>query len=102
MGWESRSTSKDTYYTQSVRENGKVKRIYLGKGERAQNAAARDMEARLKKLAEREASDMMRIKQEGVDRAMQEYDRAVDRALCATLTELGYHRVRGEWSKKRK
>ncbi len=98
MGWERRKKGPGTgYYYSSVRIGGVVKKVYLGRGAAAHEAAAEQVARR---QAGREAKQLLDAARDGADDA----DRlAADlRAWAAVLADVwliltGHHRHRGEW-----
>jgi hypothetical protein len=46
MGWEGRKNAVGVYYVRKVREGGRVRSVYIGSGERGEQAAREDAERR--------------------------------------------------------
>ena len=97
MGWD-----RGGYYSRSRRENGRVKREYLGKGEVGAIAAHLDLLDREARAAERETDRARRAEMEALDRPIEALDELADLLTEAALVAAGYHRhKRGEWRKRR-
>jgi hypothetical protein len=99
VGWEKRG--KGTYYYRSVRVNGRPRRVYLGRGAEAQEAA--DQAAR--RRAERDARQAQRQAEherwEADDAPLRRLYRFTDLLTKAQLVLAGYYRHdRGEWRRR--
>jgi len=90
MAWEKHGDRE--YFYRSVRQDGRVKKIYYGAGPHAKFAASADALRR----AERQAEDEKRRSQkEQLETALalsQEFDRLCDLLTNAALLAAGYHR----------
>lgn len=101
MAWEARKPGGSKYYTRTRKVRGRYIREYVGRGARAEAAAATDALQR----AERQArAQERRGEQERLERAEEQLlylDGALELLVHATLTAYGYHRhAKGEWRKR--
>ena len=97
MGWETRQRG-GRYYTRSQRQGGHVVCVYVGGGERGEQAAAADALARERREAERAAHTRERLQHDTVEAQLAAWYAAVDTQIHAALTAAGYHQhKRGEW-----
>jgi hypothetical protein len=96
MGWDRRG-----YFYRSQRCGAKVKRVYMGKGEAAQQAAAQATAARARRAAERAELADLQAQIAVADQIDAEAVRGVGLLLEATLLGQGMHLHRGEWRKHR-
>jgi hypothetical protein len=104
VAWEIRGESR--YYYRSIREGGRVRRIYVGTGPVAEAAAEFDTLDRAIRESTREHSRATRSdERQRLDAALGPLDRldALAGALAAlALVEAGYHRPhRGAWRRRR-
>ena len=99
MAWERRGSK--SYYYRSVREHGRVRKVYVGSGPVARQAAAADQEHALADRRRRERTATLRDAILAIDvvasRGREEF---IERA-SRFLEEAGYHYHRGSWRKKR-
>ena len=99
MAWEKRRGSR--YYYQSVREDGRVRKRYIGRGEVAELVAhADEAMARVRRermIRERAELEKMRSLLESAD----EMGEAVESLARAEMIAAGYRRRRGQWRKRR-
>ena len=96
MSWERRKGS--SYYYKGAREGKRVRKVYLGGGPEAVEAARVDAERRAQEQAERTA----RAEVEQLDAQNDQICRAVQRLMAAVLYSAGFHQhARGAWRKRR-
>jgi len=96
MSWERRK-GRDYYY-RGCRQGKRVRKVYLGGGSEAVEAARIDAERRAKEQAERTE----RAEAEQLDAQMDRMCRAVQRLMSAVLYGAGFHQhARGAWRKRR-
>jgi hypothetical protein len=100
MAWETRGGTK-RYYTRSRRVKGRVVREYLGRGERAEQAAREDRQARLDRQARKQQQALEVARFGAIIRMGEEYHDAVEIVSRAMMICAGYHYHRGEWRKRR-
>ena len=96
VAWEARGGGR--YYYKVSRDDGRVRRLYLGNGPVAE-LAARDAELR---RAERRARARSQARLEAAEAASQELAELADLLARAALVAAGYHRHdRGAWRRRR-
>ena len=96
MSWERRKGS--SYYYKGAREGKRVRKVYLGGGPEAVEAAWVDAERRAQEQAERTE----RAEAEQLDAQVDRMCRAVQRLMTAALYGAGFHQhARGAWRKRR-
>jgi len=99
VAWERRGDG--LYYYRSERENGRVRKRYVGRGEVAELVAHADETRRA--VRERRRRD----ERAGLDRAREiseagaELDAAAEDLARAELVAAGYHDHKGEWRRRR-
>jgi hypothetical protein len=99
VAWEWRGAN--LYYYRSVRDGGRVRKEYLGRGEVAELIAHADETIRRSREveAERGREDLERAR-ELASRA-DELDEAAEILARAEMVAAGYRRHKGEWRMKR-
>ena len=98
MGWERGCR----YYTRSRRENGRVVREYVGRGENGCLAALLDTEARAEKIRHRKEVESEVASIEELDAPLNELNALADAAVRDVLEAAGFRQHnRGEWRKRR-
>ena len=101
MAWESRQRG-GRYYTQSYREDGRVRRRYVGGGPVGQLAATLDEHDREQRAAVRRAEAAERAEIAVATAAVAEVDDLGEALARLALVGAGYHRHhRGAWRKRR-
>jgi len=101
MAWESRGGA-GSYYTRSLRRDGRVVRLYVGAGDAGEAAAAADRDRRSTQDAEREAMRSALRRFAEVDAQVTALCDAAETAQRAILLMAGYHRhARGQWRRRR-
>ncbi len=104
MAFEARKAGGNTYLYVSRRDRvtGKVVKRYIGRGPKADAAAAELAARRKRRTYERLAVERTRAELRAVDAMMAELDRAASLVLEATLLAAGYHRQNySRWRKRR-
>ena len=99
MGWEKRGSGQ--YYYRKKRVNGRVVSEYAGSGILAEATQMLDR-------VEKGKTDLKKSEQQFEKEQAAAIDQAVDQSLVSigeliesTLVACGYHKVKGEWRKKR-
>lgn len=101
MAWETRQRG-GRYYTRSQRQGGQVVRVYVGGGERGEQAAVADAIARERREAERAEHTRERRRLDTAEAQLTAWYSAVDAHLHQALTAAGYHQhKRGEGRQRR-
>lgn len=100
MAWETRGAH--LYYYQSVRENGRVRKRYIGRGEIAELVAHAD-EAMVRLHRERVIWERVELEEmRSLLEAADEIGVASESLARAAMVAAGYHRHRGgEWRRRR-
>lgn len=100
MAWEARERG-GSYYTRSYREDGRVRREYVGTGGIAETLAHADETRRRARELERkrEREDLERL--EALAAPVREVDDKAEVLARAVLVAAGYRRRKGEWRLRR-
>jgi hypothetical protein len=99
MGWKTINGRR--YYYKSERVGGKVRSRYLGAGEFASIMAQIDASERLEQAAERGAEREQTEEASEEERAITQWFDDVQAAADAAMTEVGFHKHRGQWRRRR-
>ena len=100
MAWEKRRGH--LYYYRSQWNQGRVVKIYMGKGPKAEAAAREDAAKRAERAERRYAAEMDRLREEPAKDLMADFDGQVKIMLRGALLDAGYHQHdRGKWRKRR-
>jgi hypothetical protein len=100
MGWESRG-GKTFYYTRTLRVGGKVVRTYFGSGAMARQAAADDRRRRVEEMKIRRQEALERVQRRKISDMLDAQGKAIDVIFRIGMADLGYHKHRGEWRRRR-
>lgn len=100
MGWESRGGS-GPYYYRKMRRDGRIVSKYIGRGENADEVAALVAEARERCKAEAEERREEKRKEAEAEERLDGFVREAEAAAEARLTELGYHKHKRQWRRRR-
>ena len=100
MGWEQRGGKR--YYYRARRANGRVVKEYCGTGAAAEEVARLDAEAAEKRRRRQQEWREYLAREAQIVALLDEIHVACDAVVVPAMTAAGYHRVRGEWRKKRK
>jgi hypothetical protein len=101
MAWESRHGRTKRFYYRSKRVGGQVRKVYLGRGEVAVQAAAKDAAAKAKRAAEKAELARYWAAIDEMRQLAAEIERGVDQLTEATLLLLGFHQHHGQWRQYR-
>jgi hypothetical protein len=99
MGWE-RRRKKDFYY-RSQRTGNQVRKVYLGGGEIARQAAAKDAATKARRAADQAALAELQAKLAGLDGLANEAQQGAELLTEAALLAIGFREHRGEWRLRR-
>lgn len=100
MGWK--IINNREYYYQNIKTGGRVRSIYVGRGDLARFLARKDREARQGRRAAAEAARAAREAVEAEDRALDDWFFRVEGLADAALVAAGYRKHhRSQWRKKR-
>jgi hypothetical protein len=99
LAWERRG--ENFYYYQSEREDGRVRKKYIGTGEMADLIAHAD-ETRQRARAERRDRELAELEEaRGLASAADELHEAAEILAQAEMVAAGYHRHKGQWRRRR-
>ncbi len=100
MSWEHRERG-GRYYTRSYREDGRIKREYVGTGEIAEAVAHADgtIRRRREEKRRRELEELGGL--EALVAASLEISSAAEALVAASLVAGGCHKRKGEWRRER-
>jgi hypothetical protein len=91
------------YYYRYEKVDGRSRRIYMGSGAEAEQAAAEDARLRAERAAEAAEWADTRRRLDAVDNALGELDKVVRFATRLVFLSEGYHQHdRGTWRKRRR
>jgi hypothetical protein len=100
MAWGKRRGGERRYYYRHRRINSRSKKIYLGAGSHAQEAAQKDAETAAARSADRAAADALEQRLEPLDHLGDELDKRLEMFVEAALLTSGYHEHRGRWRRR--
>ncbi len=100
MGWQTRGDRGHRYFYRSERVGQQVRKVYLGRGEVARQAAAEDATAKAKRAAEGAALAEVQSKLAALDQLVDETEHGVNVLVEATLAVMEFHCHRGEWRRR--
>jgi hypothetical protein len=89
------------YYYRSFREAGRVRKVYVGRGPQAEEAARQVEQRRQARQAEREARLQEQTRLAGAEQRLHDLRTLADALVRATLHAAGFHRHHGTWRKRR-
>ena len=95
MAWETRGACP--YYYKSRRIGNTVRKVYLGSGDVAKQAAANDAAAKAKRVADQTALAEFQTRLANVDQLAADVDQGVRLLTEAALLTAGFREHRGEW-----
>ena len=102
MGWDSKARGpKSGYFYHTVRTADGVKKLYLGRGNAGQMAAALIEQRRRERQAARDAARAEVALTAEADRLADELSDWANLLAAAWLTAAGYHYHRGTWRGRR-
>ena len=99
MAWERRGGNR--YYYQAERENGRVRKRYIGAGEAAELVAHADATIRKTRTERRERARAEIEEAEGLASMADELNDAAEILARAEMLAAGYHKRKGEWRRRR-
>src|SRR3954452_5367433 len=99
MAWERRGGN--LYYYQSEREDGRVRKRYIGTGEIAELIAHADETIRRTRAGRRERERAELEEARGLASAADELHEAAEILARAELVAAGYRRRKGQWRRRR-
>jgi hypothetical protein len=96
MGWDRRG-----YYYRTRRIGASVRRVYVGAGPAAHEAAAQDALRKAKREADRREAQRTVAMLEPLDALGAEFDEGLRLLTMATLLAGGLHQHKGQWRRRR-
>ena len=100
MAWERRGGN--LYYYQVEREDGRVRKRYIGAGEVAETIAHADETIRRTRAERRERARIELEEARCLALAGAELHQAAEILARAQMVAAGYHRRKGEWRRRRR
>ena len=100
MTWQKRGQQEYLYSTRRTPE-GRVEKVYLGRGAKAVAAAAAHTDMLRRRAAEAAAAATLRLSVQSIIAWTDAMDRVVDGLTRERLHAAGFHRARGEWRRRR-
>lgn len=100
MGWQTRGNRGRRFYYRSERVGQQVRKVYLGRGEAAWQAAAEDAATKAKRAADRAALAEVQAKLAALDQLVDETGHGVNVLVEATLAAMEFHCHRGQWRRR--
>jgi hypothetical protein len=100
MGWD-RKGSCGLYYYKSVREGDRVRKVYLGRGPRAEAEAGQVEARRQARQAERATCRQDVAKVAAAEQALRDLKTLAGQLVQAALEGAGFHQHRGQWRRRR-
>ena len=100
MAWSAKQRGSKYYY-RSIREGDRVRKVYYGRGEKAQQASQTDEERRRQTIDNRTAFMNELCRAAEADEALGEFGDWVDLLVQAALVANGMHIHRGQWRWRR-
>ena len=101
MAWESRKGSSGSYYTRSLRVDGKVVREYIGTGPTALAIAELDALERQQRHHDQVNLKVEKEAQHMIDQKLYDELKFIKTVTKALLLVNGYHNHKGQWRKRR-
>jgi hypothetical protein len=102
MSWDTKRPGGPTYYYRSVREaDGKVRKVYVGRGPAAERQARQDERARVLRLAACAARVAAREKFDAAMAATVALSDVATLLIQGTMLVAGLRYHRGEWRRPR-
>jgi hypothetical protein len=99
MAWEVRGNA--AYFYQSVRVEGRPRKVYLGRRPEAEAEARQLEEQRRQRLARRESTLAEAARRAPAEEALERFWQELQAVAGATLVASGYRRHKGEWRRRR-
>jgi hypothetical protein len=100
MAWESRN-GRGHYYTRSRREQGRVVREYIGRGQIAELMAEHDRRDRVDREERRRSDRATRETLVALDSSVATLHEEVEALARVALLADGFHCHKGEWRRRR-
>ena len=101
MAWEARGKTQHRFYYRSQRVGRSVRKVYLGSGDVAKQAAEKDAAAKAQRAAQTVELTELQATLAGLDQTAAEVEMGVDLLTEAALLSMGFHQHRGQWREYR-
>lgn len=98
MAWEKRGNRK--YYYRKIREDGRVRSIYWGRGDNANFMAERVAGDPLGRLLAAQLDHAHRAEAEGILSAIETLEEHLRHVTGLALIAAGFHQHKGQWRKQ--
>lgn len=100
MSWDARGRH-GLYFYRSVRVDGRVRKVYVGRGRQAEEMA-REVEQRKQERQARRDAVQQEVERVAVaEQKLQELQDMADLLMRAVLTGMGLREHRGQWRRRR-
>jgi hypothetical protein len=99
MAWETRGRTR--YFYRSQRVGNAVRKVYIGSGNVAKQAAEKDTAAKAKRAAQEVELAELQATLAGLDQTAAEVETGVELLTEAALLSMGFHQHRGQWREHR-
>jgi len=100
MSWEMRGKHGPFFY-RSIRIGDRVRKVYAGRGQRAEESARQIEQQRKERQAQREAKQKELAQVAVAEQKLQELQDLADMLMQAVLIGMGLHEHKGEWRRRR-
>jgi hypothetical protein len=100
MGWDAKG-GHSRYYYRSIREGDRVRKVYVGRGQQAENLARQVEQRRQERQAQREARHREFAEVASAEEKLRELHDLADLLMRAVLLGTGLHEHRGLWRRRR-
>lgn len=101
MAWEARGKGQHRFYYRSRRIGREVRKVYLGSGDVAKQAAEKDAAAKAQQAAQAVELAKLQATLAGLDQTVAEVELGVELLTEAALLSMGFHQHHGQWRKHR-
>ena len=99
--WRGRHAANAATIIAAKRVGNRIEKTYLGAGDAARQAAAKDAATKAGRAADQAALAELQARLSGLDQAVAEVEVGVDVLTEATLLSIGFHQHRGQWRRHR-
>ena len=100
MGWDHKGRG-GPYYYRSVREGDRVRKVYVGKGEAAEEHARQVADRRQQRQADREVREAELAQVAEAEQCLHDLHVNAGQMLQAVMLSMGYHNHKGQWRRRR-